>query len=82
MIPAKVTKEEALEVAQQDAARAYGDLSLYRVDVRLESDGWNIEYWFKDPNVNGGGPHYLIDEQTGGFCPRRITNNEGCNGCS
>lgn len=61
----KITIEEALEVARLDAESAYRDLSPYRVDVRLGSAGWHIEYWLKDPGVQGGGPHYIIDAQTG-----------------
>jgi hypothetical protein len=62
---AKITEEEALEVARLDAERAYHDLSRYRVDARLEPNGWRVEYWLKDPGVQGGGPHYLIDAQNG-----------------
>jgi hypothetical protein len=65
MSSAQITEEEALEVARLDAERAYRDLSPYRVEVTLEPDGWHIEYRFKNSNVNGGGPHYVIDAQTG-----------------
>jgi hypothetical protein len=52
-------------VAHQDAERAYHDLSAYRITISLEADGWHIDYELKDPALNGGGPHYVIDQQTG-----------------
>jgi hypothetical protein len=57
--------DRALEIARLDAERAYGDLSLYRIILALEADGWHIEYELKDPELNGGGPHYVIDPVSG-----------------
>ncbi|MCI0461219.1 MAG: hypothetical protein L0Z62_30090 [Gemmataceae bacterium] len=71
MDPQRVTKEEVLQVARRDAERVYRDLSGYRVEARLEGDGWHIEYWLKDPNVNGGGPHYVIDATTGAILSKK-----------
>ena len=31
----------------------------------LEDDGWQVGYELKDPRLKGGGPHYVIDSQTG-----------------
>jgi hypothetical protein len=52
-------------IAQADAARAYRDLSIYRIQLVLEDDGWQVGYELKDPRLKGGGPHYVIDSQTG-----------------
>ena len=62
---AAVTGAQALVAAEADAQRAYGDLSSYRISVRLEADGWHVEYELADAQVQGGGPHYIIDAQTG-----------------
>jgi hypothetical protein len=58
-------------VAHQDAERAYRDLSAYRITISLEADGWHIEYELKDTALNGGGPHYVIDKQTGVIVEKR-----------
>jgi hypothetical protein len=63
--------DQALAIAQTDAARAYGDLTPYRIHLALESDGWHIDYELKDPRLKGGGPHYVIDAATGAITFRR-----------
>jgi hypothetical protein len=57
--------DKALEIARLDAEKVYRDLNRYRIQIVLEQDGWHVEYWFKDPNLQGGGPHYVIDATTG-----------------
>jgi hypothetical protein len=59
--------DRALAVAHADAVTAYPDLSRHRVEVRLEGDGWHVEYTFRGEGRFhvGGGPHYLIDAETG-----------------
>ena len=42
-------------VAQADAAQAYRDLSVYRIQLVLEADGWHIDCEPKDPRLKGGG---------------------------
>ena len=54
-----------LKIARLDAERAYRDLAPYRISIALEPDGWHIDYELKDPHLNGGGPHYVIDASTG-----------------
>ena len=39
--------------------------------LSLEPDGWHIDYELKDPNLNGGGPHYIIDAATGAILHKR-----------
>jgi hypothetical protein len=63
--------EQALAIAQVDAARSYRDLSGYRICLVLEDDGWHIDYELKDPALTGGGPHYVIDADTGDIVSRR-----------
>lgn len=60
-----ITEERALEIAQQDAQNSYRDLSIYKVERRIEDGNWVVEYQLKDPNSLGGGPHYLISGETG-----------------
>jgi hypothetical protein len=50
---------------------AYRDLSAYRIQLVLEDDGWHVDYELKDPNLKGGGPHYLIDARTGAILSKR-----------
>jgi hypothetical protein len=57
--------EQALAIARLDAEKAYRDLSEYRFQIVLDSDGWHVDYDLKNPQANGGGPHYVIDAETG-----------------
>jgi hypothetical protein len=63
--------EAALAIAQADARTVYRDLSLYRIQLVLEDDGWHVDYDLKDPRLKGGGPHYLIDARTGAILSKR-----------
>lgn len=63
--------DQALAIAQADPARVYRDLSLYRIPLVLEDDGWHVDYELKDPQLTGGGPHYVIDARTGAFVSKR-----------
>lgn len=55
-----ITSDQALKIARLDAERVYRDLSPYRASVFLEPDGWHVEYELKDPDLQGGGPRYVI----------------------
>jgi hypothetical protein len=66
-----VSAEDALKVARLDAEKVYRDLSAYRIALSLERDGWHIDYDFKTPGIQGGGPHYLIDAVTGVILTKR-----------
>jgi hypothetical protein len=63
--------DQALTIAQADAARVYGDLSGYRIQLVLEDDGWHVDYDLKDPRLKGGGPHYVIDAHSGAIVSKR-----------
>lgn len=60
-----VTAAGALTTAEADAAGVYGDLTPYLVQLRLEADGWHVDYELSDPDLQGGGPHYVIDRADG-----------------
>jgi uncharacterized membrane protein YkoI len=60
-----ISRDQALQIARADAEKIYRDLSGYRIDLKLEQDGWHVDYEFKDPEVEGGGPHYVIDSTNG-----------------
>jgi hypothetical protein len=63
--------DQILAIAQADAARVYRDLSVYRIQLVLEDDGWHVDYELKNPRHKGGGPHYIIDAHTGAFVSKR-----------
>jgi hypothetical protein len=63
--------DQVLAIAQADAARVYRDLSLYRIQLVLEDDGWHVDYELKNPRLKGGGPHYIIDAHTGAMISKR-----------
>ena len=66
-----IASDEALRIARLEAEKAYRDLSEFRVTVVLEADGWHVDYELKNPNWNGGGPHFVIDSTDGRIVWRR-----------
>lgn len=66
-----ISRNQALQIARMDAEKAYRDLLKYRVDAKLEQDGWHVDYELKDSNANGGGPHYVIDPVDGKIVSKR-----------
>lgn len=67
----RVSSDQALQIARLDAEKVYGDLTPYRISLALEADGWHVDYDLKDPQTNGGGPHYVIDPTTGTIRSKR-----------
>jgi hypothetical protein len=68
---AAIASDEALRIARLEAEKAYRDLSGYRATVVLETDGWHVDYELKNPDLNGGGPHFVIDPADGRILWRR-----------
>ena len=64
-IKPQVSADAALRIARLDAEQKYRDLSPYRIAIIFEDNHWRIDYEVRNPNVQGGGPHYLIDAVTG-----------------
>jgi hypothetical protein len=60
-----ITEATARAIAEDDARKAYRDLSIYTVAAHLEDDHWNVDYDLQDVTLLGGGPHYVIDAETG-----------------
>jgi len=69
--PTPITAARALTTAEADAAAVYGDLTPFLVQLRLEPDGWHVDYELADQNVQGGGPHYVIDPSDGRIVRKR-----------
>ena len=68
-----IPADRALAVAQADASIAYRDLTPYRIQLVLEADGWHVDFELRDPLLKGGGPHYVIDAQTGQIMGKRYS---------
>lgn len=66
-----VSCDEALRIARLDAERVYRDLAPYRVIVKLQSDGWHIDFELDDDAIQGGGPHYVIDSSMAKIISKR-----------
>ncbi|MBI1830166.1 MAG: hypothetical protein HYR84_01800 [Planctomycetes bacterium] len=64
-MPTLITSDEALRIARLDAEKAYRDLTPYCIRIELSDDGWHIDYELKNKQSQGGGPHYVIDAETG-----------------
>lgn len=66
-----VSCDRALAIARQDAELAYRELFGFRITIIMEHDGWHIDYYLRDPRLNGGGPHYVIDAESGAIVSKR-----------
>ena len=71
LITSTVTSDQALRVARLDAEKAYRDLSPFYIHVELNDDGWHVDYELKNKQSHGGGPHYVIDADTGVILTKR-----------
>ena len=67
----RLSSDEALKIARLDAERAYLDLTSYCIEIALEADGWHVDFELKNPQLNGGGPHYVIESSTGVILAKR-----------
>lgn len=66
-----ISCDDALRAARLDAEVAYRDLTPYRIEIVLQPDGWHIDYELRNPHLQGGGPHYVIDAVTGAILLKR-----------
>ncbi len=66
-----LSADEALTIARTDAEAVYRDLNSYRITLALEQHGWQIDYELKDPKLQGGGPHSVIDAVSGKILSKR-----------
>ena len=66
-----ISEARAREIAAEEAAQAYRDLSVYTVSARLEDGRWHVDYDLTDETLLGGGPHFVIDGETGKIVSRR-----------
>jgi hypothetical protein len=67
----KVDKNQALNIARQDALSVYRDLDYYEVTIELHEGSWKVDYELKDREALGGGPHYIISGNTGEILSKR-----------
>ena len=68
---AKLAVADILRIAHQDAQAAYRDLTGFKITLTPCSDGWHVDYDLTDSLSAGGGPHYVIDPDTGHILVRR-----------
>jgi uncharacterized membrane protein YkoI len=65
------TEEEIKAIAIADAARVYRDLDLYRISIVKKPAVWELTFIFKNEEMDGGGPYYEIDPETGTILKKR-----------
>lgn len=61
----RVTREEAIATAYEDAAQAYRDMGDYEPVASRSGGNWLVEFRLKDPGLVGGGATYTIDGASG-----------------
>jgi hypothetical protein len=66
-----LTVAEVLRIAHQDAQRVYRDLSCFKITLTPCLDGWHVDYELTDALSAGGGPHCVIQPDTGDILARR-----------
>ena len=60
-----VDRDSALKIADENARTVYMDLTIYSIRAELKDEKWMVDYDLSDPEMNGGGPHYMISARTG-----------------
>ncbi|MFA6923667.1 MAG: hypothetical protein WC223_05375 [Bacteroidales bacterium] len=60
-----IDKKEAMKIAEENAKKAYRDLSIYNIESKLTDGKWYIDYFLKDKGMVGGGPHFVISAESG-----------------
>ena len=71
LIAPQLSSDEVLRIARLDAERAYRDLSRFVIRIARESDGWHVDFDLKETTARGGGPHYVIDPESGVIVTKR-----------
>ena len=66
-----ISQKEALDIAKKDAELVYRDLTIYEVMAEVKENNWHIDYELKNPELHGGGPHYVISGSTGEIVSKR-----------
>jgi hypothetical protein len=71
LLAPQLSSDEVLRVARLDAERVYRDFSRFVIRIARESDGWHVDFDLKDATARGGGPHYIINPETGAIVAKR-----------
>ncbi len=66
-----ISKEAALIIAQKDAQKDYRDLAIYNIKAELKDMNWCVDYNLSNPQMIGGGPHYIICGKSGNILMRK-----------
>jgi hypothetical protein len=69
----EISRERAIAITRAKAATVFkgpNDLDSYVVTATLHADGWHVDFELP-PGVVGGGPHYVIDAQSGAILHAR-----------
>ena len=61
----RISEARALEIAAEDAASVYPDLSLFEVTIDTVGTRWKIDYLSTDTAQAKEGPHYLVARRGG-----------------
>ena len=71
LLASQLASDEALRIARLDAERIYRDLARFVIRIARESDGWHVDFDLKDTTARSGGPHYVIDPESGVIVAKR-----------
>jgi hypothetical protein len=71
LLAPQLTAEDVLRITRLDADRVYRDLTRFVIRTSREADGWHVDFDLKDTAARGGGPHYIIDVESGIIIAKR-----------
>ena len=71
LLASQLSSDEVLRIARLDAERVYRDLSRFVIRMARERDGWHVDFNLEDTQARGGGPHYVIDSDSGAIIKKR-----------
>ena len=71
LLAPQLSSDEVLRVARLDAEQVYRDLARFVIRIVRQADGWHVDFDLKEVGVRGGGPHYVIDADTGAIVSKR-----------
>ena len=61
----RISEDRALEIAKEDAATVYEDLTIFEIAVDTMQNRWKIDFISQDTAKVKEGPHYQIAKRGG-----------------
>jgi hypothetical protein len=60
-----ISEKDAIQIATKDATKLWTTLDMFEMTVTELPGSWRVEFELRNKRLNGGGPSYVIDKETG-----------------